>query len=159
LGIGSDHGDEDTVTDTPFGLVPTDSPEPGTFQAIFQALEESSRSLIGPARPRLLVIPIRDDAGSVAGGFWGATLFCWLRVEMLFVPEPLRGLGVGTALMALAERDARDRGCVGAYVDTFDFQAPAFYTKLGFTPFGTLAGFPPGYSRVYFRKYFDAASA
>jgi GNAT superfamily N-acetyltransferase len=147
------------VTDTPFGLVPTDSPEPGTFQAIFQALEGSSLSLIGPARPRLLVIPIRDDAGSVAGGFWGTTLFRWLRVEMLFVPEPLRGLGVGTALMALAERDARARDCVGAYVDTFSFQAPAFYTKLGFTPFGVLDGVPPGHSRIYFRKHFDTAPA
>jgi GNAT superfamily N-acetyltransferase len=105
----------------------------------------------------LLVIPIRDDSGIVAGGFWGSTLFQWLQVEMLFVPPPLRGLGVGTALMALAERGARERGCRGAYVDTFSFQAAPFYRKLGFTQFGALDDFPPGHSRLYFRKHFAAS--
>lgn len=144
------------MTDTPFGLVPSDSPEPGTFDAIFNALEASSKPRIGPVRPQLLAIPIRDDAGHVAGGFWGKTLFQWLQVEMLFVPAPLRGLGVGRALMTLAEREARARGCWGAYVDTFSFQAAPFYRKLGYTPFGVLEDFPPGYSRLYFHKRFDA---
>jgi GNAT superfamily N-acetyltransferase len=145
------------MTNTPFGLVPSDLPEAGTFEAIFQALESSSSPKIGPVRPRLLVIPIRDDAGRVAGGLWAATLFQWLQIEMLFVPVPLRGLGVGTALIELAERDARDRGCLGAYVDTFSFQAAPFYRKLGYTLFGALDDFPTGYSRLYFRKRFDAS--
>jgi GNAT superfamily N-acetyltransferase len=145
------------MTDTPFGLIPSDSPEPGTFEAIFDALEASSRPRIGPVHPRLLVIPIRDDAGHVAGGFWGKTLFQWLQVEMLFVPAPLRGLGVGRALMTLAERGAQARGCRGAYVDTFSFQAVSFYRKLGYTPFGALEDFPPGYSRLYFYKRFGAS--
>jgi GNAT superfamily N-acetyltransferase len=159
VSAGAADREQDAVTDAPFGLVPSDSPEPGTFQAIFRALEASSLPLIGPARPRLLVIPIRDDRGVVAGGFWGSTLFQWLRIEMLFVPPPLRGLGVGSALMALAERDARDRGCRGAYVDTFSFQAVPFYQKQGFTQFGVLEHFPPGHSRIYFRKHFRAPSA
>jgi len=143
------------MTNTPFGLVPSDSPEDGTFEAIFQALESSSVPKIGPVHRRLLVIPIRDDAGQVAGGLWATTLFQWLQIEMLFVPEPLRGLGVGTALIELAELDAQERGCLGAYVDTFSFQAAPFYRKLGYTPFGVLDDFPPGYSRLYFRKRFD----
>lgn len=147
------------MTITPFGLLPSDAPEPGTFEAIFRALEASSRPLIGPLDRRLLVIPISDDAGRVAGGFWGSTLFQWLQVEMLFVPQPLRGLGVGSALMALAERDARARGCLGACVDTFSFQAAGFYEKVGFTRFGVLDDFPPGHSRLYFRKYFTASPA
>jgi len=73
----------------------------------------------------------------------------------LFVPEKLRGLGVGSALMASAEAAARERGCRGAHVDTFSFQAAPFYRKLGFTLFGVLDDFPPGYSRLFFRKRFD----
>ena len=92
----------------------SDTPPPGTFEAIYAALEASSLALIGPARPRLLVIPIRDDNGAVVGGFWGYTLFEGLHVQMLFVPEPLRGLGIGAALMASAEVEARRRGCRGA---------------------------------------------
>ncbi len=140
------------------GFAASDSPALGTFEAIFEALDASSRDLIGPAQPRLLVIPIRDDDGVVVGGFWGRTLFQWLQVEMLFVPEPLRGLGVGSALMASAEAHARARGCRGAHVDTFSFQAAPFYRKLGFTVFGVLEDFPPGHRRIYFRKCFEIGS-
>ena len=135
-----------------------DNPETGTFEAIYTALEASSLAMIGPAQPRLLVIPIRDDNGPVAGGLWGYTSFGWLHVQMLFVPPPLRGLGVGTALMASAEAEARGRGCRGAHVDTFSFQAAPFYERLGFTLFGKLDDCPPGHARLYFRKRFDIAS-
>jgi GNAT superfamily N-acetyltransferase len=106
-----------------------------------------------------LVIPIHDGAGAVVGGLWACTVFAWLHVQMLFVPENLRDMGVGSALMATAEAAARERGCVGAYVDTFSFQAAPFYSKLGFTPFGVLDDFPPGHRRLFFRKRFGTASA
>jgi GNAT superfamily N-acetyltransferase len=139
------------------GLAASDTFEASTFAAIFGALDASSRPLVGPALSRLLVIPIRNDDGSVAGGFWGCTVFRWLHVQMLFVPEKLRGRGVGSALMAAAEAAARERGCCGAHVDTFSFQAAPFYRKLGFTLFGVLEDFPPGYDRLFLRKRFDAA--
>ena len=138
------------------GLVPSDSPQPGMFEALYAALDTCSRALIGPARPRLLVIPIKNDAGAIAGGLWGYTLFEWLHVQMLFVPEPLRGLGIGSALMAAAEAEARARGCRGAHVDTFSFQAVPFYQKLGFSLFGKLEDCPPGHDRLFFQKRFRA---
>ena len=139
-------------------FVVSDSPPPGTFQAIIHALDESSRALIGPAKPRLLVIPIHGDDGKVIGGFWGATMFEWLHVGMLFVPESLRCQGFGSGLMAAAESEARKRGCRGAHVDTFSFQAAPFYQKLGFTLFGVLEDYPPGHSQLYFRKRFEVSS-
>ena len=131
-----------------------DQPDPGTFEAIFQALDADSASRIGPTKPHWLVIPIRNDAGAVAGGFWGCTTFRWLHVQMLFVPEPLRGRGIGAALMASAEAEARERGCLGAHVDAFSFQAAPFYRKLGYTRFGVLHDFPPGHDRLFFCKRF-----
>jgi GNAT superfamily N-acetyltransferase len=133
-------------------LAATDTAAPGVFEAIFHALEEASSDLIGPAKPRLLVIPVRDGSGAVAGGLWGASLFRWLQVEMLAVPEPMRGQGVGSALMALAETEARNRGCLGMQVDTFSSKAEAFYEKMGFSRFGVLDGCPPGHRRVFFQK-------
>lgn len=145
------------MSDDRSAFVPSDAPPPGTFEAIYAALEASSLALIGPAMPRLLVITIHDDNGSVTGGFWGYTLFEWLHVQMLFVPEPLRGLGIGAALMASAEVEAQERGCRGAYVDTFSFQAAPFYRKIGFTQFGKLDDCPPGHDRLYFHKRLEAA--
>lgn len=138
-------------------LLPSQTPAPGTFEAIFRGLDASSQSVIGPATMRLLVIPLHDDYGAVAGGLWGHTQFRWLHVEMLLVPESLRNRGVGSALMAAAERTARDRGCLGVHVDTFSFQAARFYEKLGFSIFGVLDNFPPGHQRLYFQKRFDGA--
>ncbi|WP_428484366.1 GNAT family N-acetyltransferase [Rhodopila sp.] len=145
-----------SLTPLPDWLVSSDTPARGTFDAIYHALDACSEPLIGPAAPRLLTIPIHDDAGSVAGGLWGNTQFRWLHIEMLVVPEPLRGRGVGTALMASAEQEARQRGCLGAHVDAFSFQAPDFYQKLGFTLFGELNNFPPGHKRLYLQKIFSA---
>ena len=139
-------------------LAPSDAPPNGTFEAIYRALEASSIDVIGPARPRLLVIPIRDDSGSVAGGLWSHTSFKWLHIQMLFVPQALRGFGVGTALMRSAEAEARGRDCRGAYVDTFSFQAAPFYRNLGYTLFGRLNDCPPGHDRLYFCKHFESAA-
>jgi GNAT superfamily N-acetyltransferase len=143
------------VIDNAVEFVPSDVAEPGVFQAMVKALDESSRSVIGPAQPRLLVIPMRGSDGIVVGGFWGATMFEWLHVGLLFVPEQMRGTGVGSALMEAAEVEARKRNCRGAYVDTFSFQAAPFYEKLGFTLFGVLEDYPPGHRQLYFHKRYQ----
>jgi GNAT superfamily N-acetyltransferase len=130
----------------------SDQAEPGTFEAIFHALDRASRDTIGPATPRLLVIPIRDNAGSAIGGLWAVSLFQWMHVEMLLVPEPMRGQGIGSALMAMAETEAENRGCLGMHVDTFSFQAGPFYEKMGFSLFGVLDDCPPGHRRLFFQK-------
>jgi GNAT superfamily N-acetyltransferase len=133
-------------------LIASDTAERSVFEAIFNALDRSSRDVIGPVSPRLLVIPILNGAGDVAGGFWGVTLFRWLEIEMLFVPEAMRGRGLGSALMTTAEAEARGRGCLGIRVDTFSFQAGPFYRKMGFSLFGALDDCPPGYQRMFFQK-------
>ena len=136
------------------GLVASDCPAPGTFEAIYAALNACSRAIIGPAEPRLLVIPIHDARGAVVGGLWGYTLFEWLHVQMLFVPEALRGRGGGASLLAAEDATALARGCRGAHVDTFSFQAAPFYQKLGFTLFGKLSDCPPGHDRLFYQKRF-----
>jgi GNAT superfamily N-acetyltransferase len=84
-------------------------------------------------------------------------MFRWLCIQMLFVPAAIRARGVGTALMAAAEREAQARSCLGAHVDAFDFQAAPFYRKLGYTRFGVLPDYPQGHNRLYFQKRFDPA--
>ena len=126
--------------------------EPGIFEAIFRALDAETAALIGHAAPEPLVIPLRDNGGAVVGGFWGCTLFRWLSVQMLFVPAPLRGQRLGSALLAEAENEARSRACLDSRVEAFDFQASAFYEKSGYRRFGVLPDFPPGHAQVYLAK-------
>lgn len=133
-------------------LALSDIPDRGMFEAIFAALDRDSMATAGPATPRLLAIPIRGGAGEAIGGLWGVSIHGWLQLEMLLVPGPMRGQGVGARLMAMAEKEARTRGCLGIYVDTFSFQAAPFYEKMGFIQFGALHDCPPGHSRLFFQK-------
>jgi GNAT superfamily N-acetyltransferase len=68
------------------------------------------------------------------------------------VADGERKLGLGRTLMERAEQEAVLGGCLHAYVDTFSFQAPGFYEKLGYERFGVLDDFPPGHQRIFFVK-------
>ncbi|GGA36079.1 GNAT family N-acetyltransferase [Pelagibacterium lentulum] len=92
------------------------------------------------------------ETGKVDGGLTGRIGFGRLFVELLFVPERLRGQGVGRQLMERAEAVAREYGCNGVWLDTFSFQAPDFYATLGYTIFGELADYPPGHRRYFLHK-------
>lgn len=133
-------------------FVASETAERGTFEAIFNGLDGASRDVIGPAIPRLLVIPLHDDTGGVVGGLWATSLFRWLHLQMLFVPAPMRGRGIGSALLAAAETEAGNRDCLGIYVDVLSFQAGPFYEKMGFSTFGVLDDCPPGHQRLFLHK-------
>jgi GNAT superfamily N-acetyltransferase len=104
---------------------------------------------------RDLAVVARDETGMVVGGLLGETNVGWLFVAALWVAAPYRGRGVGTALLAEAEREARARHCVGAYLDTYSFQARPFYERLGYQLFGTLPDCPPGAVKYYLYKRLD----
>jgi GNAT superfamily N-acetyltransferase len=101
-------------------------------------------------------VPLRlaqlDAASNIYSGLLGATGWGWLSVDVLFVPPALRGSGLGRALMLEAMAVAKARGCSGAMLDTFSFQALGFYQKLGFEVFGTLEHMPPGHQRFWLKR-------
>lgn len=85
-----------------------------------------------------------------AGGLSGAIGFGWLRVHRLAVAPEARGQGIGTRLLRRAEAIARERGALGVQLDTFAFQAPAFYERLGYVQVGLMPGRVPAEARHYF---------
>lgn len=74
----------------------------------------------------------------------------WVYVELLAVAEAGRGKGIGTKLMTRMEADARLRGMQGIWLDTYSFQAPEFYKRLGFSEFGRIDGYPDNGCRHFF---------
>ena len=101
---------------------------------------------------------LRSERGEVLGGLLGQIWGGWLHITYLWVAEPARSSGRGRALMQSAETYAIERGCVGAFLSTFSFQARPFYEKLGYAVFGTLEGVPPGHSHFYLEKRFSTTS-
>jgi Acetyltransferase (GNAT) family. len=74
-----------------------------------------------------------------------------MYVETLWIDEKYRKGGYGTQLMKQAEETARAHGCTMMQLDTFNYQAPEFYKKLGFVQYGEL-GYKEGFVRYYFSK-------
>jgi GNAT superfamily N-acetyltransferase len=99
----------------------------------------------------------RPGEAEPAGGLIGMLFYRWLYVRILYLPEDLRRGGLGATLLRRAESAARDHGCIGAWLDTFAFQARPFYEKQGYRVFGSLADFPPGHARHYLMKRLDGA--
>jgi GNAT superfamily N-acetyltransferase len=131
----------------------TDTPPPDAFQKIRDPLRDFNRGLAGDAGHRPLAVLLTDPrSGEIVGGLWGRTGWGYLYTDMLFIPETLRGLRLGSKLIGMAEEEARRRGCHGAWVDTYAFQARGFYERLGYAVFGTLDGPPPVYPRYFLKK-------
>jgi len=95
---------------------------------------------------------VRDDdqeiRAGVAGWMWGGS--CYIR--SLWVHKDLRGQDIGTKLLQSVEREALARDCQLIVLESFSFQAPEFYQKLGFETFAVLEDHPRGHQHHYLRK-------
>lgn len=95
---------------------------------------------------------LKDKRKTVYGGVIATVLWNGLEINSLWVNESIRGQGWGTKLMAAAEAEGKARGCTVVYTNTFSWQAPEFYLKLGYQPYGRLDNFPPGANLTYLYK-------
>lgn len=109
----------------------------------------------GAREERPFSILAREEDGVLIGGVNGLTHWRWAYVRHLWVAESRRGQGLGARLIGEAERLARDLGCVGVYIDTFEKRVAAFYERLGFARAGEIADFPPGHRRIFLSKAFQ----
>ena len=134
----------------------TAAPSVSDRGAILGGLLALIRAEIGSV-PEPLAVLVRNEVGTVMGGLIGRTTAAWLYVELFWLPETLRGTGLGTRLIMAAEAEAVQRGCIGAHLDTYDYQAPDFYRKLGYEVFGSIEDHPPGHTRFWMRKRFAGA--
>lgn len=131
-----------------------DEPAPEHIEAVVGILGAAAEQQHPGGNYRDYGFLLKDDAGEIVGGLTGYILYDWMFVQFISVSEALRGQGLGERLMAEAEAWARGQGLAGMWLDTFAFQAPDFYRKLGFVEFGTIEDHPVGSRRIFFQKRF-----
>jgi GNAT superfamily N-acetyltransferase len=130
----------------------TDSPDP-TFKTILEdGLSGYNEAHSGRNDWRELAITVPDpDTGAVVGGLLGRTSMGLFFLDLFYLPEQLRGSGIGSRLMRMAEAEAVARGCRMGTLLTVNFQAPDFYARHGWEEFGRIQS-APGVIRIFMRK-------
>jgi len=134
-------------------LVLDASPSKSDIQVLDDGLEQFNNSTpFGRDRIRIPLALWLRQRGRVLGGAYGDTHYGWLYLKSFRVHEEVRGEGWGSRLIELFEAEGIARGCRGAWVDTYGFQAPTFYERAGYQEFGRLEQFPPGSARHFLWK-------
>jgi GNAT superfamily N-acetyltransferase len=99
-----------------------------------------------------IAIFLRDEkhqmVAGISGWLWGACM----EIDYLWVHETLRGQGVGKRLVIVLEETVIERGCRQITLETFSFQAPEFYEKLGYRVFGVIEGYGNRFRKFYMQK-------
>ena len=83
-------------------------------------------------------------SGAVVGGAVGRRWGGCCELQQLWVDPAYRSRGIGSKLVRLFEDRAAEHGCHTFYLETFSFQAPAFYRSLGYRAAAEIGGFPGG---------------
>ena len=94
----------------------------------------------------------RNELNEIIGGLYGRSLWGTLEIKTFVVKTENRNEGICRKLIEQAEKEAKNRNCRFISLDTFSFQAPEFYEKLGFIKIGTETDFPKGFEKLYYRK-------
>jgi GNAT superfamily N-acetyltransferase len=114
--------------DTETTVILTDAPDADAVEVIAGGLRTYNEAQAGYSDGRPLAILVRDpQTKAVAGGLLGRTSLGLLRVDQFFLPEGLRRNRLGGRILAMAEDEARRRGCARAVLSTIHFQAPGLY--------------------------------
>lgn len=141
------------ANDTGTTVTLTDAPDADAVEVIADGLRTYNEGQAGYSDSRPLAILVRDpQTQRVAGGLLGRTSLGLLRVDQFFLPEGLRRNRLGGRILAMAEDEARRRGCTRAVLSTVHFQAPGFYLKQGWEVAARIDCEPPGHTRFYMTK-------
>jgi GNAT superfamily N-acetyltransferase len=137
-------------------IVFQETPSRADIDELKDAIDAFNYDATGFRDGRLLAAFLRDTAGALVAGISGFTWGGYAKVEYLWIAGPYRGQGLGRRLLEAAEQEARARGCLLVVLDTHDFQAPAFYAKLGYERCGRVDGAPRGSGQTWFKKALPA---
>jgi len=131
------------------------SPDPAAVERVRNGVELHNVAATGLADYATVNFLLKSPRGEVLGGLFGAIWGGWLHITFVWVSETVRSQDWGSRLMDEAEAYAVGRGCIGATLETFSFQARPFYEKRGYEVFGVLEDYPPAHAKYFLKKRFS----
>ncbi len=136
-------------------LTLSDSPTEEEVDLIHARLEQYNRQQTNgeydePGAEIGLVL--KSPEGTVIGGITAGTIFRVMHLEAFWVSKEHRKQGHGSRLVLQAEQIGFEKGCVASQTQSFSFQAPGFYQKIGYQVLGIYDGYPDGITEYTLMK-------
>lgn len=119
---------------------------------ICEGLQAFNRAVVGSIESTPIQLVAKDGDGELIGGLVAEVLLGWLEIHVLWLHDDARAQGHGAALLRACEQRALELGAHSARLDTFDWQAEAFYRRHGYERFAVLDGHPDTHRRIFMRK-------
>ncbi len=134
-------------------ILTQDPPEASGLAAVDEGLDAFNESAAPLHEVRPLACVAESAQLGVVGGAVGRLWVNCAELQQLWVQEGMRSQGLGRHLLEAFEKAARDRGAEELFLETFGFQAPAFYERCGFVRESTNPHYPHGISKHrYFKR-------
>jgi ribosomal protein S18 acetylase RimI-like enzyme len=129
------------------------------MKVVSEGLHKYVMGHVGELRKKYREIGIRlvikNHDGEIIGGINAGTTLGTMYTEEIWIDEKYRKQGYGKELMLKAEEIAKENGCISGQTWVLSFQAPGFFQKLGYEPFGVSDGwYPNGIMEYDFIKRF-----
>lgn len=115
-------------------------------------LVEFADQFTKPRNYREFGVVLRNEDGNTIGGITANTVWEWLQIGVLWIPEDMRGQGFGHQLLQRIEELGRQKGCRFARLDTFEFEAREFYEAHGYAVTSQTDDFPTGHTQFHLTK-------
>ena len=97
-------------------------------------------------------LDVRDLDGRLVAGIRSYVFVYWLQTDVLWVAEDQRGKGLGARLLGMAEAQGKALGAKNAKLETFEWQARAFYLKQGYAEYARIDDYIQGQYLALMRK-------
>jgi GNAT superfamily N-acetyltransferase len=130
----------------------TDDPPRRDVEELGRSLDAFNHAAADLGGVRVLACFARSHDGGLVGGALARTWGRCCEIQQVWVRETHRRGGVGGRLVRTVEEEARRRGCTLVFLETFSFQAPDLYRRMGFECVCEFAGFPDGIVKYVMRK-------
>lgn len=139
---------------SPYSLTKITNPSEEFQTELWDLLHTYSVSKLGDPnleKKEFFAILVKEGEALVAASLC-YLFFKGLNLQLLWVAEEKRGIDLGTKLLNQIEKEAKSLGATLVFGYSFGFQAPKFYTKLGYQEVGMISNYPEGQNCYFLCK-------
>ena len=133
-------------------LVVEDSPAAADAALLEEHVAAAAIAATGLGEEQEFGIFARGEDGRLVAGITAIVWGGYCELQAMWVHESLRNRGLGRALVAGAEAEARRRGCALVVCHAYDLLARGLYERLGYETVGVIENCPSGSAARWYRK-------